>query len=149
MPRITIEGREFRKIQIGRCDASNATRQLWREESTVSELSSPPRPLPSPAPFAAVFSSRVERRGEKGERGAGSPQSERAERRYLKHMQRVQLRSGSHRGEARILSTGIPGPEKYTRSESARVTSPSKFTAFAHSNYQRFELNNIARLSRL
>jgi len=62
----------------------------------------PPAP---PRPRArVVFSSRLqeqeerrerERERERGEWWAGSPQSERTERRYLKHMQRVQLRSGS------------------------------------------------------
>lgn len=79
--------------------------QLRQEESIVSELrvplstflifhssySHPPAP---PQTAHAVFSSRT-REERREESGAGSPQSERAERRYLKHMQRVQLRSGS------------------------------------------------------
>lgn len=50
--------------------------------------------LPAPrGPRVLSFLRAQEKKGE--ESGTGSPQSERAERRYLKHMQRVQLRSGS------------------------------------------------------
>jgi len=52
-----------------------------------------PPTLILPASPALSFLRAQERNGEVS--GAGSSQSERAERRYLKHMQRVQLRSGS------------------------------------------------------
>lgn len=88
-----------------RCrDASNAILQLRQEESTVSELGVPlstflifhssySHPSCAPRTARAVFSSRI-REERKGEWYWEPSQSERAERRYLKHMQRVQLRSG-------------------------------------------------------
>lgn len=104
-PRCEIEDADaFEAAWDTNRDASNATLQLRQEESTVSELrvplstflifhasySHPPAPL---RPRMLSFLRAQERKGE--ESGAGSPQSERAERRYLKHMQRVQLCSGS------------------------------------------------------
>lgn len=88
-----------------RCrDASNAILQLRQEESTVSELGVPlstflifhssySHPSCAPRTARAVFSSRT-REERRGEWYWEPTQSERAERRYLKHMQRVQLRSG-------------------------------------------------------
>ncbi|EGI70613.1 hypothetical protein G5I_00660 [Acromyrmex echinatior] len=89
-----------------RChDASNAILQLLQEESTVSELRGSSLDVPHLS-FLLLSSSRASQtvahrlffayKSKKGEESsAGSLQSERTERRYLKHMQRVQLRSGS------------------------------------------------------
>jgi len=121
---LAVEACGFREIQIARREM-RPTRPIDRarsrpprpplsallisHSSTTSARPYPPPPPPTtlrPSPTASLLASLLSRGCERGRsggageggRGAGRLKAERAGRRYLKHMQRVQLRSGSHRG---------------------------------------------------
>lgn len=105
------------------------------------------RPCSSPRSLSFLLMARrrenKRRERERERRGrAGSSQSESAERRYLKHMQRVQLRSGSHRGReergkksrtmaACVRLPGIRLTTIYATSATTTTTTTIAFVSFS------------------